>query len=342
MKKNLKLDIKEIIERTSKIKNKFYKKKILIVGSQGFLGKYFIEYFSALFKKNEIYIDCIDNFITGTIKNTNNNIFSFHKADISSVNFKKKKYDFIIYLAGIASPYYYRKYPLETLEVSYSGLKKCLDLTKNKKSKLIFFSSSEIYGDPDKKNIPTKEIYRGNVSSYGPRSCYDEGKRIGETLCYVYKAKFKSNVCIIRPFNVYGPGMSLSDYRVIPNLFRALKKNEIFNIYGSGKQTRSYCYVTDAIVGFLKVILFGRYGEIYNIGNSKQEINLNQLVKIFNSCINVTQKKVKVKKTPYPKSYPEDEPNRRCPDINKAKKHFNFRPKVSLNEGLKRIISLNF
>ena len=114
------------------------------------------------------------------------------------------EFDFIICLAGIASPYYYNKYPLETLDVSINGLKNMFELNHNKNSKFIFFSSSEIYGDPTADNIPTSEKYRGNVSSVGPRACYDESKRVGETLCYIHSTYFKKNVSIIRPFNVYG------------------------------------------------------------------------------------------------------------------------------------------
>ena len=127
------------------------------------------------------------------------------------------------------------------------------DLKHSKDSKFIFFSSSEIYGDPPPEHIPTKETFKGSVTSVGSRSCYDESKRVGETICYVKSHYYEKNTAIIRPFNVYGPGMSLNDYRIIPNITRSLFLNEQLKIYDTGNQTRSYCYVTDAIKGFFKV-----------------------------------------------------------------------------------------
>ena len=183
----------------------------------------------------------------------------------------------IIFLAGIASPTIYKKYPIESLEVSYLGAKKFLEKSKKDKSIFIFFSSSEIYGNPNIKNIPTKETYYGNVNSFGPRSCYDEGKRVGETLCYIYKTYLKTNVKIIRPFNVFGPGMSKNDDRVIPRFVRSLKNNKPLTIYNHGKQTRSFCYITDAMIGFIKVIVNGKLGQIYNVGNDKEEVSMNKL-----------------------------------------------------------------
>lgn len=328
-------DYKQIFFRTKNIHKYFKKKKILIVGSNGFLGKCFIKFFEELSAKYSFELDMIDNLITSKNINLKIKKFKFLKKDISMIKIIKQ-YDYILFLAGIASPYYYKKFPLDTIEVSYSGLKNCLSSIKNKKTKLVFFSSSEIYGDPDKKNIPTKETYRGNVSSYGPRSCYDEGKRIGETLCYIFNKNQNINTCIIRPFNIYGPGMAENDYRVIPNLIKSFLKKNVFKIYGSGNQTRSYCYITDAVVGFLNVIAKGRRGEIYNIGNPEEEINLFNLVNKFKKIV---KNKIKIKRTTYPSSYPEDEPQRRCPNIEKSKKHLGYKPIINLSEGLTRLVS---
>tara|TARA_B110000977_G_scaffold111587_1_gene144711 strand:+ start:5826 stop:6854 length:1029 start_codon:yes stop_codon:yes gene_type:complete len=328
-------DYRQIFFRTKNIHKCFKDKKILMVGSNGFLGQYFIKFFEELSAKYNFQLDAVDNLITSKKISKKIKKIKFMKRDISKLKITKQ-YDYILFLAGIASPYYYKKFPLDTIEVSYSGLKNCLSSIKNKKTKLVFFSSSEIYGDPDKKNIPTKETYRGNVSSYGPRSCYDEGKRIGETLCYIFNTNHNINTCIIRPFNVYGPGMAENDYRVIPNLIKSFLKKNIFKIYGSGNQTRSYCYITDAVVGFLNVIAKGGRGEIYNIGNPKEEIDLFNLINKFKK---VVDNKIKIKRTAYPSSYPEDEPQRRCPDIRKSFRHFGFNPIVNLSEGLKRLVS---
>tara|TARA_B100000989_G_scaffold9547_1_gene6459 strand:- start:706 stop:1749 length:1044 start_codon:yes stop_codon:yes gene_type:complete len=335
-------DISEIISGIRDCKKKLKNQRILLVGANGFLGKYFTEVFKELIDKDKIKfkLDCYDNFISS--KNNpdipkNHNYIKFYKKDISKIIIKKK-YDKIIFLAGIASPFIYKKYPLETLSVSYNGLENLLKHSLKYKTELVFFSSSEIYGNPDKKNIPTKETYYGNVNSFGPRSCYDEGKRVGETLCYIYKNYFNSKIKIIRPFNVFGPLMNKKDYRVIPNIINKINNNQKILIHGSGRQTRTFCYITDAMVGFLRVILFGKFGEIYNIGNQFNEISMIKLVKIFDKLL---KKKNKFKLIDYPKNYPADEPMRRCPNINKAIQDTKYYPKVSVEEGVYRVLKYN-
>ena len=229
----------------------------------------------------------------------------------------------------------YRKKPLETLEVSVNGTKNLLELCKKNKSKLIFFSSSEIYGDPDPKNIPIQESYRGNVSSLGPRACYDESKRLGETLCYVYKHYFNIHTNIIRPFNIYGPGMQEIDYRVMPNFASNIKSSQNLKLYGSAKQTRTYCYVTDAIEGFIRVICLGKSGEAYNIGNNKPEVSVKNIYQVLKK---IYKGKVNAVTVSHPKSYPNDEPQRRCPDLNKSIKHLGYIPKIKLTVGLQKYL----
>ena len=202
-------------------------------------------------------------------------------------------------------------------------------------AKFTFFSSSEIYGDPDPKNIPTKESYRGNLSCNGPRACYDESKRVGETLCNIYHNLKGICTNTIRPFNVFGPGMQETDYRVLPNFTSRIKGNIPLQIYGTGNQTRTFCYITDAMEGFIRVILNGVPGEAYNIGNPEPEISVIELIEKIELLLG---KKVKYNKVEYPDSYPADEPNRRCPDILKAKIQIKYNPKIDINEGLRRFI----
>ena len=325
-------DIEKIYNNTKKFINKFSDKKILITGGNGFLGKYFVKVFLEYnkFLKKPLKLVVLDLKFKKNDKINNSNVTYIEK-DVSKNFSIEKKIDYIIHAAGIASPFYYRKKPIETLEVSIEGTKNCLDLARKYKSKFIFFSSSEIYGDPDKKNIPTKEVYRGNVSTLGPRACYDESKRLGETLCYIYNNKYNLDINIIRPFNVYGPGMKQKDYRIFPNFISNILNNKKINIYGTGKQTRTYCYITDAIEGFIRVLCYGKRGEVYNIGNTDPEISVSQIFKVLNKIHN---KKIHSKFIKHPKSYPSDEPQRRCPDLTKAKTHLNYKPKVKLENGL--------
>jgi UDP-glucuronate decarboxylase len=335
----LKEDIKEIAESLGPVAQEFSGKRILIAGGRGFLGRYFSEVFLAL---NDGILDepcemvVLDNFITagehGSIIPRFKK-FAFVNHDIIKPFYPERKVDFILQAAGIASPYYYRKYPLETLEVATTGLKNTLDIAKSHGSKLLFFSSSEIYGDPDPKHVPTAESYRGNVSCLGPRACYDESKRLGETLVRIYHEQFGVHGTIVRPFNVYGPGMQKTDYRVLPNFAARIIENKPIHIYGSGNQTRTFCYVTDAIRGFLQVLVNGSPGEPYNIGNPSPEISMLDL---SISIGNVLQRKIDVDIVEYPDTYPADEPNRRCPDITKSRTQLGYEPTVHLEDGLGR------
>ena len=292
-------------------------------------------------KKINIKIDCFDNFISSSSKKNleiqNKQNIRFYKGNVSKVKFKKK-YDIIIFLAGIASPFIYKKYPLETLSVSYDGVLNLITKARKDNSIFIFFSSSEIYGNPDTKNLPTKESYYGNVNSFGPRSCYDEGKRVGETLCYIFSKYYNCDVKIIRPFNVFGPLMDKNDYRIIPNIIKKINSKRKILIHGDGKQTRTFCYITDAITGFFKVIFRKNNNIIYNIGNPYNEISMINLVKCFDNILN---KKNKFSLISYPDHYPADEPRRRCPNIGLAKKDLKYIPKVSIKDGVKRVLKFN-
>ncbi len=334
-------DIEEIAHGLEDISEKLSGKTTLITGGRGFLGRYFIETFNYLNKNvlnKPIKTIALDNLITSGAAGSE--IPSYENVEFINHNvinpFKtKEKLDFIIHAAGIASPFYYRAFPIETLEVAINGTRNMLELAKHHKSRFTFFSSSEIYGDPDAKNVPIQESYKGNVSCQGPRACYDESKRVGETLCYIYHSLEGTKTNVIRPFNVYGPGMQENDYRVLPNFASQIKKGKSLKIYGSGNQTRTFCYVTDAIQGFLRVITSGIPGEPYNIGNVSPEISIMDLVK---KIMAISNNPINYDVIDYPDSYPADEPNRRAPDIKKAKVQLGYIPKVSLDEGLKRFL----
>ena len=338
----LKTDIQQIVDNLSDVSQKFSGKTILLTGGRGFLGRYFMEIFNQLNQKilkEKTKVIVLDNLITSGKEGAEIPIYeniSFQNHDvIKKFNFDNK-IDFIIHAAGIASPYYYRAFPLETLEVAIDGTKNMLELAERNSARLTFFSSSEIYGDPDPKNIPTKESYRGNVSCTGPRACYDESKRVGETLCNIFHKIKGVHTNTIRPFNVFGPGMQETDYRVLPNFTSRIKANIPLQIYGTGNQTRTFCYVTDAMEGFIRVILNGVPGEAYNIGNPDPEISVIELIQKIEIILG---KKVRYDIVNYPDSYPADEPNRRCPDIFKAKIQVKYKPKIKIEEGLRRFIN---
>ena len=338
----IKSDISEIINRTQSICQEISGKTILITGARGFLGRYFIEIFKQLNGKHlasPVHVVAVDNLITSgkyAEQSIDDSNIRFIEHDVIKPFSFDKEVHYVIHAAGIASPQYYQKYPLETLDVAITGTKNMLQLAKQKNAKFTFFSSSEIYGNPDLKNIPTKEEYWGNVSSLGPRACYDESKRVGETLCYIFNQQFGVKTNIVRPFNFYGPGMQEKDYRVLPNFASRIKAKRPLKIYGRGDQTRTFCYITDALTGLLQVILRGAPNEVYNIGNPEPEISMTHLAEMINKVLDY---KIPYEVIDYPDNYPSNEPNRRCPDIQKAQKYLEYNPQVKLEDGLKRFFS---
>lgn len=332
-------DIEEISDRIKNDAEKFSNKTILLTGGKGFLGRYIVEVLKKLNKEKleqPTKLIVLDNLITagdfGLESIADSNI-KFIQHDVIKKIDIQEKIDYIIHAAGIASPQHYRDHPLETLDISITGTKNMLELAKKNDSRFTFFSSSEIYGDPTENNIPTTEEYRGNVSTQGPRACYDEGKRTGETLCYIYHNYEKVKTTIVRPFNFFGPGMQEKDFRVLPNFASQIKNNKPLNVYGTGNQTRTYCYITDAITGLFQVILSGIPGETYNIGNPNPEVSVIELVKKISESI---KREIQYNIIKHPSNYPSSEPNRRCPNIKKAQNEINYTPKVELNEGLRR------
>ena len=348
----LSTDLTNIVTRLTEVAEQLKGKTVVISGSKGFLGRYFIEIFKEINKDSlsPTKVIGIDNFISsGALgENFNDEIgdwWEFHNIDLASPNVSLEfidSADFVIHAAGIASPFYYRAQPLKTLDVAINGSRTMLQIAEKYKAKYTFFSSSEIYGDPDPNKVPIQENYRGNVSTLGPRACYDESKRLGETLCYIYEKSHGVHTNIIRPFNVYGPGMQSSDYRVMPNFASVIQQNKNLKVYGSGSQTRTFCYIEDAMVGFLLAIVSGLPGEAYNIGNDSPEITMMDLAHLVSK---LDGKGLEVLMTKYPDTYPADEPERRCPDISKATTQLGYMPTVNLEDGIKRFLSwsaLNF
>ena len=241
-------------------------------------------------------------------------------------------------MASLASPVYYRKFPIETIDADVLGLRRLLDYYKEKDIKgFLFYSTSEIYGDPIEGQVPTSESYWGNVNTCGPRACYDESKRFGETLCYNFYNKFNMPIRIVRPFNNYGPGMRLNDQRVVADFAKAVVENKDIILYSNGKATRTFDYIPDATVGYLKCILHDEF-DIFNIGSDEREITILELADIYKSIgkelVSYSgQIKFEVHED---KEYLTDNPQRRCPNIEKAIKILGFEPKMKLEDGIKR------
>lgn len=301
---------------------------ILVTGGAGFVGSHLCR--RLVDEGHEVY--CLDNFYTGTISSIAYLLSkdNFHLIqldvldltdDISNIKFK-----YIYHLACPASPQHYQKRPYYTVQTCLQGTANVLKLM-SKNTRLLVTSTSEVYGEP--LVHPQHENYRGNVSTVGLRSCYDEGKRGMESMVMAHKREFGSDVAIVRIFNTYGPGMSPDDGRVVSNFIGQALKNTSITLYGSGDQTRSFCYVSDLVDGLIKMMMSNLTGPI-NIGNPT-EITVSELahlvVKLTDSSSEIIYKPL-----------PEDDPTRRCPDIGLAKGLLNWEPKIKLDEGLIRTI----
>lgn len=303
-------------------------KKILITGGSGFLGSHLCE--KLLNSKNHIL--CVDNYFTSSKKNISHLLdfpnFEILRHDITFPLYAEV--DEIYNLACPASPIHYQKDPVQTLKVNIMGAVNMLGLAKRTKAKIFQASTSEVYGDP--KVSPQKEDYWGNVNPIGIRSCYDEGKRAAEALFFDYHRQHKIPIKVGRIFNTYGPRMSVNDGRVVSNFIVQCLKNKPITIYGDGSQTRSFCFVDDLIDGIFKLMNSKKsnIGPI-NLGNPN-EITINQIASTIKEIIG-SKSKISYKKLP------SDDPMQRRPDITLAKKTLNWKPVVSLENGLKKTIS---
>ena len=328
-------DIRLIVDDLSSFFDELEGKTVLIAGGKGFLGTYFVNVLNHI---NEVLstpmkIVIIDNLITSKNKknNTSHNV-TLLKQDISESFDFPDELHYIIHTASIASPPTYREFPIKTVDVNYQGTRNLLEIARKKKIKsMLFLSSSEIYGDPEV--IPTPESYQGKVSCTGPRACYDESKRLAETVSTLYFQQYKVPVKIARPFNVYGPYLSLNDGRVIPDFMKnAIEKSEIL-IHSDGSPTRSFCYVSDAIRAFFKLLFSKHDGIICNVGND-EEISISDVAKMVQKTIG---KPISIKtiKSNDP-NYTTDNPQRRRPDLSLIKKSISYTPRINFEEGLKR------
>ena len=302
-----------------------FNKRNLITGGSGFLGSHLSK---KLLDRGEEVI-CLDNFFTGNKNNIKELFkyqnFEFIRHDVTEPI--KLEIDNIWHLACPASPIHYQFNPIKTTKTSFIGTYNMLGLAKRVGAKILLASTSEVYGDPEMH--PQKESYRGSVNTTGIRSCYDEGKRIAETLCSDYHRVHGVEVRIMRIFNTYGPNMRFDDGRVISNFIVQALKNQKITLYGDGCQTRSFCYVDDLINGMI-LLMDSNYTNPINIGNPK-EFSIKELAILIRNLVNPDLE------FEY-KELPEDDPKQRQPSIQLAKDLLNWEPKIQLNEGLVKTI----
>jgi UDP-glucuronate decarboxylase len=348
-------DLAYIVDRTPEL-DRLEGKRLLITGGAGFLGYYLVQ--AALFRnrgrpaEERIAVTVYDNYARGVpawlsaldpddgLSVVRHDIREPLPDDIGH-------FEYIIHAAGIASPTSYRLNPIETMDANVGGLRSLLDYACRQEAQgfpvegFLFFSSSEIYGDPIPENIPTPETYRGNVSCTGPRACYDESKRYGETLCVNFAHQHGLPITMARPFNNYGPGLKITDRRVIPDFAGDILAGRDIVLLSDGSAKRTFCYVADAVVGYYKVLIRGRAGEPYNIGVEGPEISMLELAERlaglgkqllgYNGSV--------TSEVSGEKAYLVDNPMRRCPVIAKARDDVGYRPEIELDDGLARSLT---
>jgi UDP-glucuronate decarboxylase len=309
----------------------FQDKKVLITGGAGFLGSWICD----VLVNQGAHVTCFDNLSSGLNENishlTDKRNFTFSKRDITKPFKLEGKLDLVMHMASRASPFEFERFPLEILQANTLGILNALEIAREHQATFIFTSTSEVYGNPSV--VPTPETYYGNVNPIGLRGCYDEGKRCGEAFVMAYKKQYKLNIRIARIFNTYGPRMRADGIygRVAPHFISQALNNKSITVFGDGKQTRSFCYVTDQIEGFLRLASLEKAaGEVVNIGNDEEFT----ILELAHEIINLTASNPEITFSPLP----EDDPLRRCPDITKAKNILDWHPKVRLTEGISKTI----
>jgi UDP-glucuronate decarboxylase len=305
-------------------------KNVLVTGGAGFLGSWICDVLTMSGSR----VVCLDNLSTGVFDNVEHlkgtKSFEFEKVDTCEYS-GRKKFDFIFHMASRPAPEDYQKHPVETAQANSLGTQQVLEMARKSDARVFYASSSEVYGDPEV--FPTPESYVGRVDPLGPRSCYEEGKRFGESYCKAYSDEYGVEVRIGRIFNSYGPRLRAEGFygRVVSRFLLQAFKGDAVTVFGDGSQTRSFCYVTDTIIGLLRLVgKEGVSGQAVNIGS---EVETN-IIDLANKIIQISDSKSRVEFLPFP---PGDH-HRRLPDGRKAKMILDWGPNIGLEEGLDRSV----
>jgi dTDP-glucose 4,6-dehydratase/UDP-glucuronate decarboxylase len=332
-------DVVEIVMRARRPLGLLEGKRLLVTGAAGFLGSYICH---AVAVANDTLLEercttsCVDTFVTGSSDRIAalRSRPDFRFVEGSAVDFREFRGEFIIHAASIASPPVYRRLPLETVEVNVMGTWNMLRLAREGCRSFLYLSSSEVYGSPEDAAIPTREDFVGRVSFTGPRASYDESKRLAETLCRLFFETHGVPVKVARPFNVYGPGLRLDDGRVVPDLVRQALTGSELVLHSDGTPTRSFCYVTDAVAAFFGLLASDANGEAFNVG-TPHEVSMRELAE---KVARLTGGRAVTSRPSEDARYLTDNPRRRVPDIAKIQRVLDWRPLISLDEGLARTL----
>ncbi|MBC7952159.1 MAG: NAD-dependent epimerase/dehydratase family protein [Rhodospirillaceae bacterium] len=335
-------DARGVVDSLGRLLDPLSGSRVLVTGAAGFLGAFFMDVLEAFNERHAAHpalVTAMDNFMVGPPERISHLLgrpwLTLRTADVSKPQEIEAEYDWIIHCASIGSPSIYRSNPLQVIAANVQGTWNLLEAARKGAKGMLSFSSSEVYGDPA--IVPTPEEYNGNVSFTGPRACYDESKRLGETLCSTYFRLHRVPVKVIRPFNVYGPGQRLDDGRIIPDLLRAALAGGPLVLFSDGAATRSFCYVSDFVEACMMLLVMPEAdGEAFNVGNA-EEVSIAQAARTMAEVTSNPPLPVLFEKSAE-SAYLVDNPQRRCPDLTKLHRLTGFAARVSLKEGLGRAL----
>jgi dTDP-glucose 4,6-dehydratase/UDP-glucuronate decarboxylase len=317
-------------------------KTLLLTGACGFLGAYVLDFLAHwnLGQERPCRVLAMDNFLVGLPERIQHlqgrEDIQFLSHDLTKPFVPQEPIHAIFHAAGVASPTFYRRFPLETIDVNVGGTRQLLELCRTQPVEwMLHLSTSEIYGDPAPEAIPTREDYRGFVSCTGPRACYDESKRLSETLCVLYHQQYGVPIKVGRPFNVYGPGQRIDDRRIVPDMMQSALKGEPLVLLSDGSATRSFCYLRDATWAMFLIGLEGLPGEAYNMGNDREEVSMLRVAETVRDAAGLPPVQYQRSED---RHYLTDNPQRRCPDLAKIRTLGRYEPQVLLQEGLTRTL----